>query len=338
MTTQDTITRRGADGESGPTDDGVGDGTGGERGPGDGSRIGSDATEGSAATAGDGAVADRVGVGDVPVIIDPDPIGSDASGVGSGAVLADQRWFRLVGGAVLPLALLATWHVLSSGGSIPTSRLPTPEMVWKAAVDLHERGQLSSYVSISAKRVLTGFIIGGGIGLVLGAIVGLSRVAEVLLSPLLGAFRAVPSLAWVPLLILWFKIGEESKIILITIGAFFPVYTVVSAALRHVDRHLLEAGRAFGFSGIRLFAAVHLPSVVPSVIAGFRLALAQAWLFLVAAELIAASEGLGFLLSESGNNGRIDRLFLAIVLLAVLGKATDSILSLVERRAVRRWV
>jgi sulfonate transport system permease protein len=141
----------------------------------------------------------------------------------------------------------------------------------------------------------------------------------------------------VPLLILWFKIGEDSKVILIAIGAFFPVYTTVAASLRHVDRHLVEAGRAFGLKGVRLFTTVQLPFVLPSVISGLRLALAQSWLFLVAAELIASSMGLGFLLSDSANNGRTDRLFLAIILLAIIGKLTDSLVGIFERWSGRRW-
>ena len=228
-------------------------------------------------------------------------------------------------------------RIFSTTGAVPVSQLPSPEMVWLAAVDLAQRGLLGLYVAISTQRVLIGFAFGAAIGLLLGAVVGLSRLGDILLAPTLGAIRAVPSLAWVPLLILWFKIGEESKIILIAIGAFFPVYTIVAAALRHVDRQLLEAGRAFGLRGVRLFTTVQLPAVVPSVLAGLRLALAQSWLFLVAAELIASSMGLGFLLLDSGQNGRIDRIILAIILLALLGKLTDSILGLVERWAVRRW-
>ena len=264
--------------------------------------------------------------------------GRDGTGRAAASVpLTHRRWFIIVGGAILPIALLLTWQVVSTTGLVPVSQLPSPEMVWLAAVDLAQRGLLGLYVAISTQRVLIGFAFGAAIGLVLGAIVGLSRLGDILLAPTLGAIRAVPSLAWVPLLILWFKIGEESKIILIAIGAFFPVYTIVAAALRHVDRQLLEATRAFGLHGVRLFTTVQLPAVVPSVLAGLRLALAQAWLFLVAAELIASSMGLGFLLSDSGNTGRIDRIILAIILLALLGKLTDSILGLVERWAVRRW-
>ncbi|WP_419817795.1 ABC transporter permease [Glaciibacter flavus] len=251
--------------------------------------------------------------------------------------LTDRRWFVIAGGALIPVLILAAWQIVSTTGLVPLSQLPSPAMVWLAAVDLAQRGLLGLYIAISTQRVLIGFGVGGGLGLLVGAVVGLSRLGDILLAPTLGAIRAVPSLAWIPLLILWFKIGEESKVILISIGAFFPVYTIVAASLRHVDRHLIEAGRAFGLSGVRLFATVQLPAVVPSVISGLRLALAQAWLFLVAAELIASSMGLGFLLLDSGQNGRIDRIILAIILLAILGKLTDSIVGLFERWAIRRW-
>jgi sulfonate transport system permease protein len=291
------------------------------------------------------ATADATG----PVGIDSRPVERDDRPSGRGRPrgsrrgaddrrpLTSRRWFRIVGGALIPLALLATWQLVSTSGAVPVSQLPSPEMVWLAAVDLAERGLLGLYVAISTQRVLIGFAFGALFGLLAGAVVGLSRLGDVLFSPTLGAVRAVPSLAWVPLLILWFGIGEDSKVILISIGAFFPVYTIVAASLRHVDRRLLEAGRAFGLRGATLFATVQLPAVVPSVIAALRLALAQAWLFLVAAELIASSMGLGFLLSDSGNTGRIDRIFLAIILLAVLGKLSDALVGLLERWAVRRW-
>src|SRR5699024_11044501 len=123
----------------------------------------------------------------------------------------------------------------------------------------------------------------------------------------------------------------------IAIGAFFPVCTTLLSALLHVDPRLVEAGRAFGYKGFRLFKTIQLPAVVPTVFSGLHLALAQTWLFLVAAELIASSMGLGFLLTDSQNNGRTDRLILAIILLALLGKITDTVLSLAEKHAIARW-
>jgi len=240
-------------------------------------------------------------------------------------------------GLLVPVALLAAWYAVTASGAVPAYQLPAPDAVWRAAVDLLTRGELGLHLAISTQRVLVGFVLGAAVGLAVGAAVGLSRLSEQLLAPTLGAIRAVPSLAWVPLLILWLKIGEDSKITLIAIGAFFPVYTTVSAALRHVDPQLVEAGRAFGRSGVRLLGTVQLPVALPSVVAGLRLALAQAWLFLVAAELIASSMGLGFLLNDSQQNGRVDRILLAIVLLALLGKLTDALIGLAERRLLRHY-
>jgi sulfonate transport system permease protein len=250
---------------------------------------------------------------------------------------ASRRWGRVLGGLVLPLLLLVAWQLTTALGVFTIVQLPSPGMVLDAAVELAQRGLLVTYVTISAQRVLLGFAIGASLGLVLGALTGLSRTWDTALGTTLGSVRAVPSLAWVPLLILWLKIGEGSKVTLIAIGAFFPVYTTVAGALRHVDPQLVEAGRAFGLRGLRLFTTIQLPAVLPSVISGLRLALAQSWLFLVAAELIASSAGLGFLLVDSQNNGRVDRILLAIVLLAVLGKTTDAMLGIFERWANRRW-
>ena len=251
--------------------------------------------------------------------------------------IAPRRWTSVVIGALLPLGILVAWQATTSLGLFTVVQLPSPAMVLEAGVELVERGTLGEFILTSAQRVIVGFTIGATLGLLLGAVTGLARTWDVFFGSTLGAIRAVPSLAWVPLLILWLKIGEESKITLIAIGAFFPVYTTVSAALRHVDRQLVEAGRAFGLRGVGLFTTIQLPAVLPSVISGLRLALAQSWLFLVAAELIASSSGLGFLLVDSQNNGRVDRILLAIVLLAVLGKTTDAILGIFERWAIRRW-
>jgi sulfonate transport system permease protein len=248
-----------------------------------------------------------------------------------------HRAAGIAGGALVPLALLALWHWVTASGLVPPYQLPGPTAVWSAGTDLAERGLLGQYAAISTQRVLLGFAIGAGLGLVAGAFVGLSRLADRVVGPTLGAIRAVPSLAWVPLLIIWLKIGEESKITLIAIGAFFPVYTTVTGSLRHVDPHLVELGRAYGLRGVRLLTGVQLPAVLPSVVSGLRLALAQSWLFLVAAELIASSMGLGFLLMDSGNNGRVDRILLAILLLALLGKLTDSLIGLGQKHLLARW-
>ena len=240
-------------------------------------------------------------------------------------------------GGVLPILLVALWWGISLSGLIPAYRLPSPPTVVLAAVDLAQRGLLGSYAAISTQRVLLGFLIGSSVGLVLGSVVGLSQRASALLAPTIGGLRAVPSLAWVPLLVLYLGIHEDSKVLLVAIGAMFPVYTTVAGALQHVDKHLVELGRAFGYTRFELLTRVQLPAVIPTVVSGLRLALAQSWLFLVAAELISSSMGLGYLLIESHNNGRIDRIFVAIIALAILGKLTDAMIGLFERYLLSRW-
>jgi sulfonate transport system permease protein len=155
---------------------------------------------------------------------------------------------------------------------------------------------------------------------------------ERLLDPTLQALRAVPSLAWVPFLLLWLGIGEVPKIVLVAIGAFFPVYVNAASGIRNVDRRLLEVGRLHGLRGARLARRIVLPAAAPALLTGFRLGLGQAWLFLVAAELIAATRGLGFLLVDGQNSARADLMVVSIVLLAVLGKLADQAVRGVERR------
>ena len=247
------------------------------------------------------------------------------------------RWSPILWGAVLPILLVASWQLITFLHVVSAYRLPSPSEVFLAETDLSQRGLLWNDIAISTQRVLLGFVFGSILGLVLGALVGLSSRGSRLLAPTVGAFRAVPSLAWVPQLILYLGINEDEKVILITIGAFFPVFRIVSGALRHVDRQLVELGQAFGLRRLQLLLTVQLPAVIPAVVSGLRLALAQAWLFLVAAEIIAVSVGLGFLLTDSQNNGRIDRLFLAIILLALLGKLTDALIGLLERYLLARW-
>ncbi|MDO9063163.1 MAG: ABC transporter permease [Microbacterium sp.] len=250
-----------------------------------------------------------------------------------------RPWVRVALGAIIPVALVAVWFLVTRPPDplVPPYQFASPQAVLQSAVDLWNRGELGPFIAISVQRALLGFLSGASLGLALGGLVGLSRLWEALVGPMLGIIRAVPSLAWVPLLIVWFQIGEQSKVILVAIGAFFPVFTTVSLALAHVDHNLVEAARAFGKKRLGLFVSVQLPAVLPSVFAGLRLALVQAWLFLVAAELLGASMGLGFLLSRGQSNGRVDQILLAIILLAVIGKLLDSLLALVQRWATRRW-
>ncbi|MBB2900928.1 sulfonate transport system permease protein [Kineococcus radiotolerans] len=243
-----------------------------------------------------------------------------------------SRWWLA---AVLPLLLLVAWWWSTAAGVFDRSQLPPPVDVLRAAQQLWATGQLQTNIAISVQRVLIGFACGALTGLVLGGLTGSSRFLHGLLAPTLGALRAVPSLAWVPLLGLWIGLGETPKIVLVAIGAFFPVYTTVLSALTHLDPALVEVGRAYGRRGVGLFTEVLLPATAPALLSGLRLGLAQSWLFLVAAELLSSSIGLGFQMTNGQNTGRTDQVLLAILLLALLGKGSDVVLGLVEGRVKR---
>jgi sulfonate transport system permease protein len=237
-------------------------------------------------------------------------------------------------GLILPIALFAAWIYFSSNGSFAESELPKPSSVFKVISELNERDQLWLNIGASIQRVALGYFFGTLIALALGSAAGLNRIVNRLVTPLLQAIRAVPSLAWVPLLIIWIGIGEGSKLTLIGIGAFFPVFTTVVSGINNVDRHLVEVGRAYGLKRWAIIKGIYLPAAAPQIFSGLRLGLAQSWLFLVAAELIASAKGLGFLLIDSQSSARTDIVIFSILALAILGKTSDFILATIEKRVL----
>lgn len=248
-----------------------------------------------------------------------------------------QRRLRdLTLGLVVPLVLLGLWQLLTTVGVLDPSRFSSPSDVGGALVGAVESGRLWPNLAISAQRVALGFGIGAALAVVTGLVVALSPTADRLVSPLLSAVRAVPSLAWVSVLILWFGIGEENKVGLVAIGAFFPVLATLVAGIRQVDRGLLEVAQAYGLSWWQRIVTVLLPSAAPSLLAGARLGLNQAWLFLVAAELLGATSGLGWQLQNAQRNGQVELVLVTIVLFAVFGKLTDSVLAAVETKVLGR--
>lgn len=265
------------------------------------------------------------------------PAGVDPAVGATGRARARGRGVRNAAlGLVLPLTLVTVWHVLSVNGVVESSRLPPPADVGTAFVELVQSGRLWPNLAVSLQRVFLGFGVGAALAVVVGIAVALVPLVDRLVSPLLSAVRAVPSLAWVPLLVLWYGIGEESKVVLVAIGAFFPVLATLTAGIRQVDVGLLEVARAYGLSWPQRVRTVLLPSAAPSLLAGVRLGLNQAWLFLVAAELLGAAEGLGWLLQNTQRNGQIDLLLVTIILFALLGKASDALVAEVERRVLLR--
>lgn len=234
-------------------------------------------------------------------------------------------------GLAVPVAILLLLEIAVRVGWVQSYQMPAPSEIATTLTDLAD-GALWKHIGASLTRVLSGFVIGAGLALVFAAWVGLSREAEAYLEPTFAGLRSIPSLAWVPLLLLWLGIGETSKIVLIAIGAFFPVYLNGVAAIRNIDRKLVEVGQIFRFSQRQMIVHVFLPAALPGLFTGLRSGLSLAWMFLVAAELIAATKGLGYLLSDGRETSRPDIVLAAIIVLAVLGKLTDGVLAMLERR------
>jgi sulfonate transport system permease protein len=258
------------------------------------------------------------------------------------AAPAKSRWQsgvtapRWLVGFIVPVLLLGLWQWMVNREVYTRSQLPAPKDVWLAGEQLWNADLLAEHITISVERVAQGFAWGAGVAILVGLAVGLSPVVDALIRPTIDAFRAIPSLAWVPLLILWMGIGDQPKITLVAIGVFFPVFTALVGGIQQIDRRLVEVGQAYGLRGPSLAWNILLPAAAPALLTGLRIGLAQGWLFLVAAELIGASRGLGFLLTDGQNTGRADIIVLSIVLLALLGKGTDILLGLLQRR-VLRW-
>jgi sulfonate transport system permease protein len=237
--------------------------------------------------------------------------------------LALGRVTRLGLGLLLPLALAAGWEAAVAIGLSDGRLVPPPSVILHTFLELARSGELQRHILVTTQRVAAGFAIGVAAGTLVGAIAGYSALTRRLLDPTMQALRSIPSIAWVPLFILWFGIFEGSKITLIAVGVFFPVYLGVMGAILSVDRKLVEVGRAFRLSPPAMVRRILLPAVLPQYVLALRSGLGLGWMFVVAAELLGASEGLGYLLIDGQQLGKPAQIVAAIVAFAIIGKLSD---------------
>jgi sulfonate transport system permease protein len=237
-----------------------------------------------------------------------------------------ERLVRLVRpalGLLLPVGLAVAWELIVLAGWSNGRLVPPPSRILQTFAELAASGELWRHGAATLARVGVGFGIGVVAGTFLGAIAGYWGLARRLLDPTLQALRAIPSIAWVPLFILWLGIYEQSKVALIAVGVFFPIYLGVMGAILAVDRKIVEVGRVFRLSGPAMISRILLPAVLPAYVVSLRAGLGLGWMFVVAAEYMGASEGLGFLLTDGQQLGKPAEIVTAIVAFAVLGKITD---------------
>ncbi|MCA6585138.1 MAG: ABC transporter permease [Pseudanabaena sp. M051S1SP1A06QC] len=235
-------------------------------------------------------------------------------------------------GVIVPVILLIVWEIASKSRWVAPNLLPAPSTVLATINDLAKSGDLWKHIGITAYRVAIGFVIGVAIATVLGAITGYSKILHDLVDPLLQSLRSIPSLAWVPLFLLWMGIQETPRIALIAVGVFFPVYLSLMSGIRSVDRKLVEVGKIYRLSAFQLIKRVFLPATIPDYIVGLRSGLGLGWMFVVAAELTGASQGLGYLLVDGQTTGRPELTIASILLFAILGKLTDGAIALSSKK------
>lgn len=226
---------------------------------------------------------------------------------------------------VVPLSILVIWQLLSQLGVITDRILPAPVAILRAAIRLTLSGQLVIDAAFSAQRALLGLLIGGGIGFLLGLLNGMFTRSEKYLDTTIQMLRTVPNLALVPLVILWFGIGDGARLFLIAEGVLFAMYINTFHGIRQVDTGLIEMGRAYGLSTRQLFWEIILPGALPSILLGLRIALGVMWLTLIIAETIAADTGIGHMANQAREFIRTDVMVFAVILYALLGKLADVI-------------
>ncbi|TNY35945.1 ABC transporter permease subunit [Thermomonospora catenispora] len=231
-----------------------------------------------------------------------------------------------------PFVLIGLWEVAARTGLLPPQVLPAPSTVVGTAVQLTASGELPRHLLASLRRAALGFVIGGSIGLALGVAVGLSRIAEAFIDRSVQMLRAIPFLAILPLVIVWFGVGEAGKVFLIAKGSAFPLYLNTVLGIRQIDGKLLEMGRTLGLGRAARIRTLILPGALPSILGGMRMSLTYAWLALVIAETVGAMAGIGFLATNAREFLQVDVIVLVVVLYAGIGIACDLLARILERR------
>ncbi|MEC0273384.1 ABC transporter permease [Peribacillus castrilensis] len=238
-------------------------------------------------------------------------------------------------GSVLPVVVLIAWQALGSVGILPAQLFSSPLLIVMTFIDLVQSGEMGMHLQISLTRAFLGFALGGFLGLLLGVIVGMQKKSEEYLNPSIQMLRTVPLLAITPLFIMWFGFGELSKVLLIALGAFFPLYLQTFLGLRNVDKKLYDVALILEFSRREQITKLMIPAALPNILLGIRLALSAAWMCLVVAELLGADRGVGFMIQDARSFMQTDVVFVGIIIFALAGKISDSLVRFLENHLLK---
>lgn len=237
---------------------------------------------------------------------------------------------------LIPTAVFVAWWAVTTFGNIPSILLPSPAEVWHAGMQLLASGELYTHIAMSAARTMTGFLLASVVGIGCGVWFAVRPIAGETARLVIEFLRLTPPLALIPVLILWLGIDEAPKIAIVFLSSFFPIYLSALTAVKTLDPKLNELATLLHFTPAERFRMVTLPGALPGMLAGLRMGFGYSWRALVGAELIAASSGLGFLITESSEFGKTDVVFVGIFTIVVLGVMADAVIArLVHRATVR---
>lgn len=242
-----------------------------------------------------------------------------------------SAWFaRKLPSLLSPFILIGVWEAVAQSHLFPANILIPPQQVFQTFLDLLADGELGDNIAASVLRVLSGFAIGAGAGFAAGLAMGLYPTLERYFGLLFTIVRQVPFIAWAPLMIVAFGIGETFKIVIIANAAFFPVALSTLDGVRNVPRHLKDVAILFRFDRLTLMRSLVLPAALPSILTGIRLALSRSWMIVVAAELFAASSGIGHMMDWARQMFQIDVVMVGVIVTGVVGFILDQLLRQVE--------
>lgn len=248
---------------------------------------------------------------------------------------ANGKFIKFLRGMVLPLIIIITWELIGIFGSVTETLLPRPSTILNKFIELSISGDLLHHFLISLRRAISGFLVGGILALVAGTFVGFLNRGEQVLDPTVQMIRTIPTLAVLPLFILWFGFGELSKTLLIAKAAFFPIYVNTFLGIRSVDSKILDVAKVLEFSKWKQITKVIIPSAMPNILLGIRLSLGASWVALVGAELMGSSVGIGYMIVDARTFSQTSVIFVGIIIFALFGKFTDSLVRYFEKRLLK---
>ena len=245
-----------------------------------------------------------------------------------------QKLIYLIKYFGLAVLVIAVWEYASLKGFIPPYSLPAPHKIVQTFVLTLRDGTLPEYIWVSIVRVFTGFVLAGLAAVVLSVLISLSKNFEIVTSLILQVLKPIPPIAWIPIAILWLGIGEPSKVFIIFIGAFFPILINTVSGIKQIDTRYVEVSRVFEIPHAKLIKNVVIPGALPQIMTGLRIGLGNAWICVVAAEMIAATTGIGYMLMDGRQLAQPDKVILAMLLVGIIGKLMDDILGKIGNKVL----